>query len=285
MGDDIHLSIQYILNCGTNVAGSCLGGTPTGAYQFIHDNRGFVPYETCQPYLACSADSQFGICPHVDTSCTASNICKTCTMKIEPSLHPFGEVCREIDHFPNATVAEYGVYSLSQCNRSAATVMELVQAELFARGPVTAAVHGAALHEYRGGIYSNVSAPTQTTHSVSIVGWGTHNSDDNTTLTHWIVRNSWGQYFGGECARLVAWGLRILCGTRIKIDFNFSVLSCRPRRNGLLSYPGRIQCARNRNVDCLGHTGILYHTQLAVQRRWQGLWTNRGCSPWHPVVH
>jgi cathepsin X len=204
-GDDIHLSIQYILNCGTNVAGSCLGGTPTGAYQFIRD-RGHVPYETCQPYLACSADSNLGFCPHVNTSCTASNTCKTCTMKIEPSLHPFGEVCREIDHFPNATVAEYGVYTLAQNgNHSAATVMALVQAELFARGPVTAAVNGAALHEYRGGIYSNLSAPTQTTHSVSIVGWGTHYSgDDNaTTLTHWIVRNSWGQYFGGECVRLL----------------------------------------------------------------------------------
>ena len=38
---DVNLAIQHILNCGTEIAGSCHGGTHTGAYQFVHDT-GFV---------------------------------------------------------------------------------------------------------------------------------------------------------------------------------------------------------------------------------------------------
>ena len=79
LGDEINLSIQYILNCGTDVAGSCNGGTATGTYEFIHSVSGFVPYDTCMPYIACSKDSKNGFCPHVDTSCTSFNTCRTCT--------------------------------------------------------------------------------------------------------------------------------------------------------------------------------------------------------------
>merc|ERR1712137_576078 len=46
-GVDVNLAIQYILNCGTEVAGSCHGGSAGGTYQFIKDS-GFVPYDTCQ---------------------------------------------------------------------------------------------------------------------------------------------------------------------------------------------------------------------------------------------
>jgi cathepsin X len=76
-GDEINLSIQYILNCATHQAGSCHGGSHTGVFEFVKE-KGFVPYDTCQPYLACSSESTEGFCKYVDTSCTAVNTCKTC---------------------------------------------------------------------------------------------------------------------------------------------------------------------------------------------------------------
>jgi cathepsin X len=76
-GDEINLSIQYILNCATETAGSCHGGSHTGVYEFI-TRTGFVPYDTCQPYIACSSESTEGFCPHVNTECSAINTCKTC---------------------------------------------------------------------------------------------------------------------------------------------------------------------------------------------------------------
>ena len=171
-----------------------MGGTHSGAYQFIHDS-GFVPYDTCQPYLACSEDSTFGFCPFADTTCSPSTTCKTCTMKLVPSIHPFGEVCREIDSFPNATIAEYGTITLSGENGSAMDVMRKVKAEIFARGPVAAAVNGKALHEYRGGVISDRTASTNSTHVISLIGWGI-NEEDGTTF--YIARNSWGAYYGGK---------------------------------------------------------------------------------------
>jgi cathepsin X len=144
-------------------------------YQFIHE-AGFVPYDTCQPYLACSSESKEGFCPYVDTSCSPMNTCRTCA--------PGDSECKEIDVFPNATVAEYGTYR---------NKVEAVLAEIFARGPVAAGVWGASLNDYRGGVFSNVTAPQLTTHAVSIVGWGT---DKETGQQYWIVRNSWGQYWG-----------------------------------------------------------------------------------------
>jgi cathepsin X len=78
VGDDIVLSIQFLLNCGSEVAGSCHGGSATGAFEFIK-NAGFIPYETCQSYLACSSDSEDDFCRSIDTSCSPLNVCRTCT--------------------------------------------------------------------------------------------------------------------------------------------------------------------------------------------------------------
>lgn len=45
LGDEINLSIQYILNCAGDVAGSCHGGSHTGVYEFAQAN-GFIPYDS-----------------------------------------------------------------------------------------------------------------------------------------------------------------------------------------------------------------------------------------------
>lgn len=179
-GDEINLSIQYILNCGGNVAGSCHGGSHSGTYEFIK-KVGFVPYDTCQPYLACSSDSSDGFCKHVDTTCTPMNTCKTCNTFTEN-----GGTCTEIDVFPNATIAEYGTYDLFSQDR-----VHKIMAEIFARGPVAAGVNAEPLVDYQGGIVKDDELwHMMVNHIVSIVGWGT---DEDTGDKYWIVRNSWGQ--------------------------------------------------------------------------------------------
>jgi cathepsin X len=180
-GDDINLSVQYILNCGREIAGSCHGGSPTGLFHFVK-STGFVPYDTCQPYLACSSESIQGFCPHVDTTCSAISTCKTCT----PNQ------CREIDIFPNATIAEYGTIDKKTVKHNT-SVVEAIRAEIFVRGPVVAVIAGHPLTDYRGGIFDDVNATRKTTHAVSLVGWGT---EEETGRKFWIVRNSWGQYWG-----------------------------------------------------------------------------------------
>ncbi len=58
-GNDVNLAIQFIVNCGTEVAGSCHGGSATGAFEFVK-KAGGIPYDTCLQYQACSRESQEG---------------------------------------------------------------------------------------------------------------------------------------------------------------------------------------------------------------------------------
>uniref|UniRef100_A0A7S1VQ97 Peptidase C1A papain C-terminal domain-containing protein n=1 Tax=Grammatophora oceanica TaxID=210454 RepID=A0A7S1VQ97_9STRA len=182
---DINLAVQFLLNCGANEAGSCHGGSHWHAYQFIQNTTGYIPYDTCMPYLGCSSDSnETELCRALDTTCSAFNICRTCT---------HDGTCRAISPFPNASIAEYGYYKND---------VNAIKAEIYMRGPVAAEVNGHALHDYAGGIFDNATASNLTTHIVSIVGWGeattttTTTSDDDSTTQYWIIRNSWGQYWG-----------------------------------------------------------------------------------------
>jgi len=177
-GEEINLSIQFILNCGTEVAGSCHGGYHTSTYQFIKDT-GYIPFDTCLPYLACSAESKEGFCEHVDTTCSALNTCKTCD-----TFAGMGGACTEIDMFPNATVAEYGSIDDGDVHK--------IMSEIYSRGPVAAVINAEPIVDYQGGVFHDVKASKETNHIVSIVGW------DRTSKKHphWIIRNSWGQYWG-----------------------------------------------------------------------------------------
>lgn len=176
-GEDINLSIQFILNCGTDVAGSCHGGYHSGTYELIKQ-KGFVPYETCMPYVACSKESKEGFCAHVDTTCSDFNTCRTCS-----TFSHNGGKCAEITPFPHATVKEYGVISGA----------DVIMAEIYARGPVAAEINAEPILQYDGTIFTDQSAKKSPNHIVSITGWGV---DKSTGKKYWNVRNSWGEYWG-----------------------------------------------------------------------------------------
>ena len=46
---------------------------------------------------------------------------------------------------------------------------------------------------YKGGVFTDDSHSQSTNHIVSLTGWG---YDEDTDTEYWIVRNSWGQYWG-----------------------------------------------------------------------------------------
>jgi len=174
-GLDVNLSVQFLLNCGHGIAGSCMGGSHSGAYQFIHD-FGYVPYDTCLLDEACSSDSPSPNCRARDFSCKPENICRTCWV----NMKKLEATCDAIERFPNATVAEYGNV----------TGVANMKAEIYARGPIACSINCIPLAEYDGGIIDEPRASNRTNHVVSIVGWD--RSRDGTE--YWIVRNSWGEY-------------------------------------------------------------------------------------------
>ena len=169
---EINLSVQYILNCGSS-AGSCYGGDAGAVYAFLQEG-GHVPYDTCMPYSACSSDSSQGFCSNADWTCNALNTCRTCNTFSED-----GGKCVGLTHYPNATVAQYGPVSGELS----------IMAEVYARGPIACGIYAQPLVDYKGGVASGPAEPID--HIISIVGWGEENNQK-----YWIVRNSWGQYWG-----------------------------------------------------------------------------------------
>lgn len=187
-GPEIALSIQFVLNCGTYIAGSCDGGSHFGFYAFLME-QGYIPFETCLPYEACSSDTCKG-----DYSCSAVNTCRTCI-----GADNGGEVggeskCFGLDHFPTATVREYGeVYG-----------EEDMMKEIFSRGPIACSLASDPLENYKGGIF-NESTYAMIDHVISVVGWG-----EDSGLKYWVIRNSWGEYWGEMGFAKIARGRNLL---------------------------------------------------------------------------
>jgi len=171
---EINLSVQHILNCGN--VGSCHGGSVDGPYQWLHSQskkgKG-ISFDTSNPYMACSSESQDGLCPHGKWECTDDNVARTCS-----TFAPSG-FCGPIKSYPNATISEYG--SIEGADNMAKEIM--------ARGPISCGIDASPILKYTGGV---VSDPGQfVDHVISIVGWGTEGDKQ-----YWIVRNSWGEYWG-----------------------------------------------------------------------------------------
>jgi len=170
-GIDINLSVQHILNCGG--VGSCHGGSVVGPYYWLKSQgSNGISYETSNPYLACSSESEEGICPSGDWSCSALNIARTCST--------FGAGCVGLSSYPNATIDEYGQISGA----------DAMMKEIYARGPISCGIDAAPILEYTSGVY--VGDGEYVDHVISVVGWGT----DSSLGRYWIIRNSWGEYWG-----------------------------------------------------------------------------------------
>ena len=158
--------------CLCSTAGSCHGGS-------VDDTNGFTDLAVGHRHLvcptqpmACSKESKEGFCKAKDWSCSAENTAVTCGT--------FGEKCVGLSHYPNATIAEYGHI------RGA----DAMQKEIYNRGPVACGIDAAPIEKYTGGIAKGFSILTD--HVISVVGWGT----DPKEGLYWIVRNSWGEYWG-----------------------------------------------------------------------------------------
>ena len=95
-----------------------------------------------------------------------------------------------LDYFPNATIAEYGMVDYDADDKEG--TVHKIMAEIYSRGPVAATINAEPIVKYTGGVFSEKGHSEQTNHIVSITGWGT----DSEIGQYWIVRNSWGQYWG-----------------------------------------------------------------------------------------
>jgi len=203
---EINLARQVVLNCGQSVAGSCEGGGDRGVYVFV--NQEGLPDDTCQPYTALSS-----------YACSPYRNCMNCDPPTAEA--PLG-VCYPVQSYNRYFVSEYG----SMTNPS---ILEM-KAEIIKRGPITCSIdcnsitHGT----YAVGDIVTTSLPESgewdLDHVVSIAGWG---YDEDKKMEYWVVRNSWGTFWGDQGWFKVALGNNTI---GIETECNWAVMDGNPVR-------------------------------------------------------
>ena len=209
------LSVQVLLNCDSSDLG-CHGGNPNNANQFLA--KVGVPEEGCQNYEA------------QDGKCDDLGICRDCSGDGANGCYP-------IQNFTRYYADEFGTVS------GTTNMMK----EIYARGPI---VCGIAITDeflkYNGGIFKDTTGATSMSHAISVVGWGEENGEK-----YWIVRNSWGTYWGEDgFFRIVRdennlsietscfWATPVMPEEEVKVNFRKEYLQkkyfrsgCRPAKN------------------------------------------------------
>jgi len=159
---DINIAPQVLVSCEQKDEG-CNGGSALNSYQFIYEN--YITDETCSIYQGRGWTNGLG--------CSPMSFCRDCSP---------GQACFIPEKYRTYTVSEFG-----RIDGELAVMNELYQ-----RGPVACNIATPEpFHEYTDGIFCDETGDQQTTHVVSIVGWGEEDG-----RPYWRVRNSWGTHWG-----------------------------------------------------------------------------------------
>jgi len=172
---DVMLGRQAILNCvpaadGEGPPPGCNGGDSWMIHKYLHDHK--VPDESCMPYQA------------RNMGCASENVCRNC--------FPDEKGCFNVKSWIGYGVSSYGNVS------GEAAMMK----EIYARGPIACAFatddafmmnysENALQHE---GVYVTDQKynESQIDHVMEVAGWG----ETPSGIKYWIIRNSWGTYWG-----------------------------------------------------------------------------------------
>eukprot|EP01069_Polyplicarium_translucidae_P011727 Polyplicarium_translucidae@DN430_c0_g1_i1.p1 len=163
---DVILSIQSLINCGT--AGSCHGGSEWKTWRYLAEFG--LPDETCQLYDA------------MDHECSPLRMCEDCYGPVDD-----GDAnCVPLDTFKKYFVKDFGTIPSNDT--------DAMKSEIFARGPIACGVDSASIFHHHK-VPEIIDRPGyELDHVVSVAGWG----ESAEGVAYWIVRNSWGTYWGEE---------------------------------------------------------------------------------------
>eukprot|EP01047_Picozoa_sp_COSAG01_P023290 COSAG01_NODE_1405_length_10451_cov_8.718998_3_plen_193_part_00 len=160
-----------MINCVKGDLG-CDGGDESDAYKYIQKHG--IPDETCQPYQAKKL-KHAGEC--------AQHPMLTCFNTFDPKQALY----------PVTNYLKYGVHSHGVVMGEEAIKQQLVQG-----GPVACGICSKKLESYGGGVWMGIGKACSD-HTISIAGYGKTAQG----LPYWLVRNSWGTFWGeGGWARV-----------------------------------------------------------------------------------
>jgi len=203
----LEISPQVLITCGPSYEAGCSdGGDPSAGLKWIHENG--IPGETCHNYEA------------KDLKCNASAVCQDCNFATG--------ICDARTKFPVHTIQGYGhlepVGDITKKEVIAAMVLRM-KAEIVARGPIVCQMscpdpvgseHDGYVDDYQpfynkwGSDFAphilhdtqyscnNSDWDTCVDHNVVVSGFGIETKTDGEEVPYWIVRNSWGEWWGEQ---------------------------------------------------------------------------------------
>ncbi|KAI8476356.1 MAG: hypothetical protein J3K34DRAFT_256855 [Monoraphidium minutum] len=184
---DVMLGRQTLLNCAAfhGMGQGCDGGDTIDVFHYMAKYG--LPDESCLHYMATdwSAFKEKGM-----KRCPADKFCVNCMPK-PTKKDPDAFECWPIKKPVMYTLTRYG--KLEQGDEAG------MMSEILARGPLTCGIacpddFTFKYHSSRnGGVYVDSGEDTEIDHDVEVVGWGV---DPESGLKYWLVRNSWGTYWG-----------------------------------------------------------------------------------------
>jgi len=173
---DVVLSRQAIMNCVPNPQDpsssppGCNGGDSWMIHAYLQKRK--VPDESCMPYQA------------RNMGCTNDTICRNC--------FPGTKGCYAVNHYIGYGVNTYG-------NVSGETAM---MKEIYSRGPIACSfatddrfmMNFTEVASKQEGVYYTGQNFTedQVDHVMEVAGWG----ETPSGVKYWVIRNSWGTYWG-----------------------------------------------------------------------------------------
>ena len=170
---DIVPSVQAIINCGT--AGSCHGGSSSGAFEWIKKTGG-VPDITCQQYQAKNIDE-------ITIGDRTGGNATDCKTGVALCMNCGHGGCTPVEKYAKVTVEDYGHLSSP----------DDVAAEIYQNGPVACSINAGCIEadaeKTSDGVFKYDC--TGSNHAIQVAGWG--ESPDGTR--YWVARNSWGTYY------------------------------------------------------------------------------------------
>lgn len=169
----ISVAPQVLLNC--RGGGSCSGGDPAGAYEYIHLYG--ITDETCQNYQA------------KEQTCDREGRCMNCAPGNQEKGVTWPGNCVAIGDPIVFYVSQYGSVRGAHA----------MKAEIYHRGPIGCGLEATkGFRNYTGGVYFEVIHLPTITHQVSVAGWSVTGNGETVApgTEHWIGRNSWGTYWG-----------------------------------------------------------------------------------------
>eukprot|EP00882_Tetradesmus_deserticola_P001926 GHRQ01002065.1.p1 GENE.GHRQ01002065.1~~GHRQ01002065.1.p1 ORF type:complete len:548 (+),score=226.91 GHRQ01002065.1:231-1874(+) len=180
---DVMLGRQTLLNCAAflGYGDGCNGGEPLDVFKYMAEEG--LPDESCMHYQA-TDHMVFKKKGH--TQCPKVGKCMNC-MPTGEGVEDFK--CWAVKHPITYTLTSYGKLDAGE---------EAMQQEILAKGPIVCGIACPEEFVYKyhsakhGGVYIDKTGDTELDHDVEVVGWG----EEEDGLKYWLVRNSWGSYWG-----------------------------------------------------------------------------------------